>query len=434
MQTTERGIDALPSGKFRVRVQLDGRPIKVPLCATFEDAVKIRDGLYAEIGAGQLVRVDGITAAQWGPAWLRKYRAHLRTKRDNRQRFEMHIAVAPWAQKAMAAVEQKELLDWWSALRQKNTQHRHDKSKVRKLSYSTRRHCRNLVHRLFADAVTEGLIRANPALGLRFPKTDADETYEQTPLEWPLNAKEQALVGELLADDPERHIVDFAMGTGLRQGEQWNLHLDDVHVDDPEAHVWVKFGSKGYSPKNRKFRRVRLFGCALDAARAWLTLLPEYAPHNPHSLMFPTPARKPVAGKRGARGGGRRTKGKVPPCWLKVKAALGRFVCWHHLRHTCATSLLCGLWGPKWNLNEIAKLLGHRSTRTTEMYAHFLEDALNEPVAQAQAAWDARGLARDVVIASSRPPNSLEKKPVSTALRSRRSEVRILCGALAFSP
>jgi hypothetical protein len=35
--------------------------------------------------------------------------------------------------------------------------------------------------------------------------------------------------------DPERSMIMFAVGTGLRQSEQWHLHIADVHVDAPRG-------------------------------------------------------------------------------------------------------------------------------------------------------------------------------------------------------
>ncbi len=74
-----------------------------------------------------------------------------------------------------------------------------------------------------------------------------------------------------------------------------------------------------------------------------------------------------------------------------VEVALGaeREVWWHLLRHTCATALLCGWWGKKWSLEEVGKLLGHSSTRTTEMYAHLLDSALVQLAAETHEAWSA---------------------------------------------
>ena len=38
----------------------------------------------------------------------------------------------------------------------------------------------------------------------------------------------------------DRHAIAFAIGSGLRQGEQWTLHLVDIHVDDDNPHVMVR--------------------------------------------------------------------------------------------------------------------------------------------------------------------------------------------------
>ena len=125
-------------------------------------------------------------------------------------------------------------------------------------------------------------------------------------------------------DRMEKWIVVFAAGSGLRRGESWCLHLTDVHVADNEEkpRVEVRFGSwdpvkKRYrAPKGRKGekknRTVYLHGIALEAARAWLSLLPIYAPKNPLGLMFPT--------ERGARRTG------VSRSWKKVVTAFVRLV------------------------------------------------------------------------------------------------------------
>ncbi|MFI5300128.1 MAG: tyrosine-type recombinase/integrase, partial [Polyangiales bacterium] len=126
-----------------------------------------------------------------------------------------------------------------------------------------------------------------------------------------------------------------------------------------------------------------------DRFHAWLELLPTYAPNNPLGLMFPKPIMESGGGGRGSKGGFRRYTGKSPTSWKKAKQALGpdRKLWWHLLRHTCATALICGWWGRKWTLDEVAKLLGHKSVRTTEMYAHFLDSTLTDLAAETHEAW-----------------------------------------------
>jgi hypothetical protein len=43
---------------------------------------------------------------------------------------------------------------------------------------------------------------------------------------------------------------------------------------------------------------------------------------------------------------------------------------WYCLRHSCATSLLEGWWGPPWSLEEVSEMLGHSSVSVTEGYIH----------------------------------------------------------------
>ena len=236
----------------------------------------------------------------------------------------------------------------------------------------------------------------NPVTGIKVKKTSGDHLVERIPEDWPLKPAEQQAAAEAVQHNPERWLIQFAMGTGLRQGELWSLPVEDVHAaEDEPGGPWVnvRFGSKGRPPKNGRPRKVPLFGMALEAAREWAKVLPVYAPHNPEALMFPTPAREKEhrSGGRGWEGGARRQVGKTPPAWSKVKEALGsRKVWWHLLRHTCATSLICGWWGRTWSLEEVGKLLGHSSVKVTERYAHLLDSELAHIAAESHAWWLAR--------------------------------------------
>ena len=55
-----------------------------------------------------------------------------------------------------------------------------------------------------------------------------------------------------------------------------------------------------------------------------------------------------------------------------------RNVRWHDLRHTCASSLVSGAWGRPWRLEEVAKVLGHSSIQTTQVYAHLATSVVQE--------------------------------------------------------
>ena len=357
------GIEPLPSGKFRVRFIRKGRSVSETV-ATIETAVQLRDAIRDELASGETVPLEGLSAAGWGETWLRDFRSANRAFKTERGRYQRHIATAPWARKPLRAVESPDIVEWLLKL-QKRQVVQNGKTLKRTLGFQTRKHVRNLASALFADAISLGYCKRNPVLGVKIKKTVTDRLVERVPEEWPLKPAEQRVVVDVLGEDPERWMILFAMGTGLRQGEQWNLHIADVHLDVPEGPwVNVKFGSKGKAPKNGRSRKVPLFGIALEAAQMWLERLPTYAPSNPDGLMFPTPARatRRKSGGRGYIGGARRQVGKTPAAWARFKVALGeRKVWWHLLRHTAATSLLCGWWGRRWSLEEVSKMLGHSS-------------------------------------------------------------------------
>jgi integrase len=387
-----RGIERLPSGKFRVRFIRKGRSVS-EVVGKVEEAIALRDAIREDLESGRVVAVEGISAAVWGRTWLRDFRGTNRGYETERGRFERHIATAAWATKPLRTVEPPDIVEWLLKL-QKTPVVQNGQTLKRTLGFQTRKHVRNLANAMFTDAISMGLCKTNPMLGVKVKKTQTDRLIERIPEEWPLKPAEQRLILDVLKDDPERWIVLFAMGTGLRQGEQWNLHIADVHLDAPEGpYVNVRFGSKGKPPKNGRPRKVPLFGVALEAAQMWLAHLPIYAPSNPEGLMFPTPVRltRREMGGRGHVGGSRRQGGKTPHAWSKVRAALGeRKVWWHLLRHTAATSLLCGWWGRRWSLEEVSKILGHSSVKVTERYAHLLESELAGIAAESHAGWLSR--------------------------------------------
>ena len=170
-------------------------------------------------------------------------------------------------------------------------------------------------------------------------------------------------------------MIKFAIRTGLRGGEQFNLLIRDVRVTGEHPEVTVRYGSKGKGTKSAKIRRVPLFGMNLEAAREWLERLPSYAPSNPYELMFPGPA-----GARRQRGKylhvTRRVKGKPRPInplpeYLAAAGIVparrhdGRAVRWHDFRHTSGAALVSGMWGRRRSLEEVKGLLGHSSVTVT---------------------------------------------------------------------
>ena len=377
-----RGIEVLPSGRFRVRITKDGKRVEAPVCDTLEAAIALREALKVELATGEFEAIDGLSVKAWGPGWLRKYRSSKRGFRSERQRFWNHVATAPFANRPMVTISRRDVKEWVHGLR--TTKVKDDRRPDDLLSLQTRKHILNLLRALLQDAVEDEVIKVNPAADVRIREASlpvTDDLY--------LTPTEQEAVLDACGTDPERWVVQFALGTGLRQAEQWSVLVADVRVEGSDPHVVVRFGGKDKTTKSGKIRRVPLFGLGLEAAVEWLKVLPSYAPHNPEGLMFPSPKKDPDGkdGHRLYKGGARRQCGKTPPVWKKARAVVSRRIWWHLLRHTAASSLVAGWWGEKWRLEEVRQFMGHSSVKVTERYAHLAGSVLRAQATATHAAW-----------------------------------------------
>lgn len=215
-----------------------------------------------------------------------------------------------------------------------------------------------VARRVFDLARRDGLTDANPCADVEPPRalvTEDAERYLTLP-------EQRLLLSHRGIEEDDRLCVAFALGTGIRRGELIALELPDVDLQ--AARIQVRYGGPNHAPtKAGKPRWVPLFGFALAAAKAWLPRLKGRLNH--YGVMWP-----------GALGGYR--KYWFLEDWPRIRAKVGLDeVRWHDLRHTCASSLLSGLWGPSWSMQEVSAMLGHASIRETERYAKFTVSALD---------------------------------------------------------
>ncbi|MGH7280716.1 MAG: hypothetical protein ACRELY_04275, partial [Polyangiaceae bacterium] len=236
------GIDCLPSGRWRFRVYHGGRAV-TGTCATSTEAKKMRDEVLRQIVNGDLVPAEGLSLKNIGPRFLVS-RSGNRDSKNDESRWHKHVATAGFAQKPMSVVTKADGLAWVEALRAKQTGYDpeiHGNRAPKVLSWQTCKHCLNLARRAFTWAVEHELAISNPFAELRLAREDGDEDdgYQET---WYLDAKEQQRLlacfdrvewekGHAWYRQAEKWLVAFAFTTGLRQGEQWCLHLADVFVD-----------------------------------------------------------------------------------------------------------------------------------------------------------------------------------------------------------
>ena len=142
-------------------------------------------------------------------------------------------------------------------------------------------------------------------------------------------------------------IISLAFSTGMRVSEVCNLKISDI--DSKRMLILVKQG------KGRKDRYVPLSQNILSLLRL------HYKMEKPRDYLF-----------KGQFGG----RYSTTSCNQIVKKYLGKSFHFHQLRHSSATALLeQGV-----DLRIIQKILGHKSSKTTEIYTHVSTALLNQVV------------------------------------------------------
>jgi integrase len=364
-------VEQMASGRWRVRMRLTGVGRKtIDTFNTHGEAEAYRGTMTSILEQDE--QDDGITLLQLGESVLtkRELSGLISDAGTDWSRWNNHVKPDPIAQISVRSVRDTHVEDWLERLLAK------------RLSRQTRLHCLNLLRVVMRTAKKKRLIKENPCLGIRLEI----EKRTEDPWTFATSDEQDALIAS--TPKPLEAIVEFAIGTGLRSGELVSLRLADVHLDGPDPYITVRYGGPPSKPtKWGRIRQVPLFGRGLAGLQRWLEALPQYAKHNPHGLVFPAQRGgfrnhdhvfrwslwkgAPARGKSGDR------NYHAPIVGIVERAGIKRGFRWHDLRHTCASSLVSGLWGGRrWSLKEVCDLLGHRSVTTTERYAHLADTAL----------------------------------------------------------
>lgn len=283
-------------------------------------------------------------------------------------RYSMHIEKASFADMPLDQIRARHIREWLRDMSRKDAA---DTRGLRKISTDTIKRSYALVSSILTAAVEQDLIEMSPCHGVRV-KNRADESATRDKWAYLTVEEQDAIVGCEAISLADRLAIRFAVATGLRQGEQFNLELCDLHVGVDAPFVKVRYGSKNHlPPKSGRTREVPLFKDGLIAARQWLYELSSYCPDNPRKLVFPS--------RRGTvRGVGKPLgRGTAFHDALRAAGITRKGIKWHSCRHTAATNLITGaIGGRRWSLDEIRVFLGHSSPMVTIRYAHLGADAL----------------------------------------------------------
>jgi integrase len=245
------------------------------------------------------------------------------------------------------------------------------------LSAATVRKMHSVLRKALKQAVLDGLIPRNVCEAVKPPKVERKEIK-------PLDREQAKALLEAASADRLEGLYVLAIHTGMREGELLGLKWDDV---DLEAGVLrlrralvreggkVKLGDLK-TPKSR--RSVRLTRAAAEALRSHLKRQLEEMErmgslYQPGGLVFATESGTLINPSN------LRNRSFKP---LLKHAGLPD-MCFHDLRHTCATLLLSQGTHPKL----VQELLGHATiAMTLDTYSHFLPSMGDQTVRAMEAA------------------------------------------------
>jgi integrase len=334
-------------------------------CArTFKEAVRLRAELTADVARGEYRATTRLTFVDYAPHWIASYRGRTGrgigpdTLADYRRTLGLDAdgkptgtgAVAFFGRMRLAEIGPPELRAYADTLAKRG------------LARDTIRLYLAPLKCLLATAHEDGLIRSNPASGLRnlLPANlDRDEARA-------VKALDAAELAALLAALPDewRPFFSFLAESGLRIGEAVELRWRDVDLGGGWLTVERRFyRGRVALPKGRKSRRIRL---SERTARS-LWALRKQTRSGADDLVWT------------AEKGGRVDQSNLMSRVLKpagIAAGVGDWLGFHAFRHTCATML----FRAGWNAAQVQRYLGHSDPGfTLRRYVHLLDDDLPTP-------------------------------------------------------
>lgn len=392
-------IEKLPSGNYRFRVTINGKRKWSPICKTYEEAVAMQQASLHLLKKKKTIQILP-TLRIWGEKWL--LTRNNENASSDRCNWKNHIETSLFIDKPLNQINRTDIKYWLLELQKKSALIPGPKGIFipanRTISSSTQSNAFNLLRKSFQDAWDEGLITINPAERL---KIDSDPDLDD---DWTHLTKEeiQSILDCKNIPIEKKLIYQFAIYTGLRQGEIWGLRWEDVHKNGEHFYLSVRKSFEGKT-KNKRSRKVPLFEQALQALLTWKNLCPQSK-----TIIFCKPDGTMYGRGYDAGWADRIVNGKTK-IGHKTMAGVFRAVKFHDLRHTCASHLIMGTWGECWNIYEVRDILGHQDISTTQRYAHLSPEHLQKK-AQRTALVSGPCLVHEL-----KPPTGIE--PVTYGLR-----------------
>jgi integrase len=303
---------------------------------TLVEARKLRSALSTDVARGEYRELSRVTFEDYAATWARTYRGRTgkgirpATLHDYARDLERH-AVPFFARRRLVEIEPRDVKLFAASLEEQG------------LSPSSVRNIVAPVRAMLATAVEEGLLRSNPAVGLRLAGTARGRVRHLEPEE----------LARLHAEVPERWRlwVRLLAYTGCRIGEFVALRWSDVDLDAGTLTIERRLYRGGYDvPKSAYGRRTLPLTRELVVDLKRHRLASRFSANGDPVFAGATgqPVQAPNLGRR-----------VFKPAAARAGVSWAGF---HTLRHTCGTLLARkGL-----RAEEIQGWLGHHAASFTQ--------------------------------------------------------------------
>lgn len=325
--------------------------------------------LEVDVSRGEYRARSRVTFTAYARQWVETYQGRTsklidEATRDSYRRRLEEEAIPYFAEMLLVDVEPQDVKAFIRHVGNRRRRGKRWSKTITPLAPNTVRLALAPVKLMFATAFEEGLIRVNPAAGVRVVAPAAAAILDEDD-EGEVKALTRAELDALMRALPERWRLFFAvlLHLGLRIGEIIELRWRDIGAAGPDT---VKVRRKFYdgrvgAPKSRHGRRTLKLTPELSAA---LWQLRKDMRGRDSDLIFTAPE------------GGRIDASNLMSRVLKKagrKAGVG-WIGFHTFRHTCATLLFTE---QQWNAKQVQLWLGHhKASFTVDTYVHLLPDHL----------------------------------------------------------
>ena len=341
------------------------------------DAENKRNAYLKEIESGLNPDLTSQSLSQAMNTWLWDIERYSGNKSSTFERYEgiyrNYIKTSKIGLLKMSDIKKLAIQKYYNELK--------DKGK----SYSQISNLHKLLNKFFGYAEIEGYVLKNPCKGLKIPKDDEDDIEEDDNVIETFDNDEIKALIESIGNKKLRYIIMFALLTGLRQGEILALNRKDIINDKSIVKVnktlrsvktYGEDGKNHYElkttkPKSRASRREVPLPVTLKPELKKLEILVAQEKlklgeaYTTNSLLFPSETGTYIDAKNLQRSWKRALENANIP-----------YRKFHALRHTYATRL----FENGTSILTVSRLLGHSSIKTTEIYAHVLEDVKTKEV------------------------------------------------------